>query len=198
VHLLKRQRALCTPAHLPNTRHVRFQIIFVVSSMVVPLMPNWVVKFIRSPNLRTKHWLSRPVEVFHVSPKMTKFDIKEYLVKLYNLPVSHVHTAIYEGKSRVHRPTGVRFREPDYKKAYVYMHDELGAQKPRYHLIEFQTTPEAREAWPAMPHRAVGPIPKRAERGPMPPRTRVAARQKPLNWRRSKPHDPPFPADVLE
>ena len=27
-------------------------------------------------------------------------ELKEYLVKLYNLPVSHVHTTIYNGKKR--------------------------------------------------------------------------------------------------
>ena len=46
--------------------------------MPVQLFPNWVVKLVRQPNLRTKYWLNRPVEVFHVSPKMTKFEIKEY------------------------------------------------------------------------------------------------------------------------
>lgn len=83
-----------------------------------------------------------------------KFEIKEYLVKLYNLPVSHVHTTIYNGKTkaRLHAhcmcthtphtrelPTrvsvqlnmqyGVRYKEADYKKAYVYLHDRLGAHK---------------------------------------------------------------------
>ena len=71
--------------------------------MPVQLFPNWVVKWVRNPNLRTKMWLNRPVEVFHVSPKMTKFEIKEYHVKLYNLPVTHVHTAIYNGRRGVDR-----------------------------------------------------------------------------------------------
>ena len=55
---------------------------------------------------------------------MTKFEIKEYLIKLYSLPVSHVHTAIYEGKQKVARKeiNGVqiqaRYREADYKKSH--------------------------------------------------------------------------------
>ena len=98
--------------------------------MPVSLFPNWIVKLVRQPNLQTKFWLNRPVEVFHVSPRMTKFEIKEYLVKLYNLPVSHVHTAIYEGKRRQDPMSGRRTKDPDYKKAYVYLHDAHGEQKP--------------------------------------------------------------------
>ena len=163
--------------------------------MPVALFPNWVVKLVRTPNLATKFWLNRPVEVFQVSPKMTKFEIKEYLIKLYNLPVSHVHTTIYEGKKRTSQKTGKRYQEPDYKKAYVYLHDAQGAQKPRYHLIEAQNTDEYREAWPVRPHRVVPDLPKRGERTPemWPPRNRRAARQKPLQV---GPYDSPFPHDM--
>ena len=133
--------------------------------MPVPLFPNWVVKLVRSPNLQTRHWLSRPVEVFQVTPKMTKFEIKEYLVKLYNLPVSHVHTAIYEGRKKIDRERGMRYQEPDFKKAYVYLHDSEGAQKTRYHLVEEQLTEESRAAWPAKPHRVVPPL-EQAKREP--------------------------------
>ena len=164
--------------------------------MPVQLFPNWIVKLIRNPNLRTRHWLDRSVEVFHVSPKMTKFEIKEYLIKLYNLPVSHVHTAIYEGKKRLSQTTGRRYKDPDYKKAYVYLHDALGGQKPRYHEIEFQNTPEAKAAWPSMPHRYVEPLRNSTKdtRPALPPRDRGAARQKPLEGQ--GPHDNPFPSDL--
>lgn len=49
---------------------------------MVQLFPNWVVRHVRRPNLKTASWLKRPVEVFIVSPKMTKLDIKEYLRKV--------------------------------------------------------------------------------------------------------------------
>jgi len=156
--------------------------------MPVPLFPNWVVKLVRSPNLQTRHWLSRPVEVFQVTPKMTKFEIKEYLVKLYNLPVSHVHTAIYEGRKKIDRERGMRYQEPDFKKAYVYLHDSEGAQKTRYHRVEEQLTEESRAAWPAKPHRVVPPL-EQAKREPPQPRNRKAARQKPMRFR---PYDSPF------
>ena len=152
--------------------------------MPVQLFPNWVVKLVRQPNLATKFWLTRPVEVFHVSPKMTKMEIKEYLIKLYNLPVSHVHTTIYDGKKRMNRLTGHKYQEADYKKAYVYLHDAQGAQRPRYHLIERANTDEYRQAWPVLPHRVVPDLPKKSERTPemWPARNRRAQRQKPLNF----------------
>ena len=162
--------------------------------MVVQLFPNWVVKLVRNPNLRTRYWLDRPVEVFHVSPKMTKFEIKEYLMQLYNLPVSHVHTAIYEGKKRINRQLGVRFQEADFKKAYVYLQTSAdGAKKTRYHRIEEQLTEESRAAWPAKPHRVLSAPLKKSERGEMPPRNRIAARQKPLKL---TPHDSIFPDNL--
>ena len=114
------------------------------------LFPNWVVKHIRNPNLSTKEWLKRPVEVFHVSPKMGKLDIMEYLRVLYNLPVTKVHTANYLGKWR-RLPTGGQRKEPDYKKAWVYLKDEIGTQRPRYTPIEAQLQPAAMASWPALP-----------------------------------------------
>ncbi len=62
----------------------------------VNLFPNWVVKHVREPNLKTAEWLKRPVMQFLVPPKMNKLDIKEYLSKLYGMQVSKVHTANYD------------------------------------------------------------------------------------------------------
>ena len=148
--------------------------------MPVQLFPNWVVKWVRNPNLRTKMWLNRPVEVFHVSPKMTKFEIKEYLVKLYNLPVTHVHTAIYNGRRGVDRRTGAKLKEPDFKKAYVYLRDAEGDNRQRYHEIAQQNTEEAREYWPSKPQHYLGRLVKKSEREPTPPRGRHKNKTRPL------------------
>jgi large subunit ribosomal protein L23 len=148
--------------------------------MPVQLFPNWVVKLVRSPNLRTNSWLNRAVEVFHVSPKMTKFEIKEYLIKLYDMPVSHVHTAIYNGRKKTSRVTGLKYQEPDFKKAYVYLQDSQGDNKHRYHEIAAQQTDAAQDAWPTKPNRLMPELRKKAERGPTPPRSRNQARTRPM------------------
>ena len=62
------------------------------------LFPNWVVRLVRTPNLQTAAISDRPVLQFLVSPKMNKIDIREYLTKLYGMPVAKVHTANYEGR----------------------------------------------------------------------------------------------------
>ena len=89
---------------------------------------------------------------------MTKFEIKEYLKKLYGLPVSAVHTAIYLGKQLPRSQGGGvsrKRKKPDYKKAFVYLKDQHGEQLPRYEPIERQMTPEARAAWPQKPERFI-------------------------------------------
>ena len=86
----------------------------------VQLFPNWVVRYVRNPNLRLKSWLGVPVEVFIVPPAMTKFEIAEYLKRLYDLPVLKVHTANYLGKMKRDK-NGRKFKLPDFKKAYVYL-----------------------------------------------------------------------------
>ena len=77
------------------------------------------------------------------------------LWQLYNLPVTAVHTANYLGKLKLSQTWGRRYKEPNYKKAYVYLADESGTQRPRYSRIEEQLTPEAIEAWPAKPSRVL-------------------------------------------
>jgi hypothetical protein len=53
------------------------------------------------------------------------------------------------------RADALRLKKADYKKAYVYLSDEVGAQRPRYHEIEAQLTPDALASWPAKPGRSV-------------------------------------------
>ena len=58
---------------------------------------------------------------FRVLPKMTKHEIKEYLTKIYNLPITSVNTVNYMGKRK--RAIGKRrivyYKYRDFKKAFV-------------------------------------------------------------------------------
>ena len=58
---------------------------------------------------------------FRVLPKMTKHEIKEYLTKIYDLPVKKVNTVNYMGKRKrvIGRRKVVHFKYRDYKKAIV-------------------------------------------------------------------------------
>lgn len=59
--------------------------------------------------------------IFRVLPKMTKHEVKEYLTKIYDLPVVQVRTQNYLGKRmRIIGKRQVVFgKRPDYKKAFV-------------------------------------------------------------------------------
>ena len=58
---------------------------------------------------------------FRVLPKMTKHEIREYLQKIYNLPVTKVNTANYLGKRKkvMTERKIVYYKYKDYKKATV-------------------------------------------------------------------------------
>ncbi|CAD5234521.1 unnamed protein product [Bursaphelenchus xylophilus] len=62
---------------------------------------------------------------FEVDPQMTKFDIRQYLEKIYNLPVREVRTRNVMGKMKYDNPFSHRYRrayfkEPDQKYAIVF------------------------------------------------------------------------------
>jgi large subunit ribosomal protein L23 len=59
--------------------------------------------------------------IFRVLPKMTKHEIKEYLTKIYGLPVHKVNTMNYMGKRKLVRGTTkvLYFKYKDFKKAVV-------------------------------------------------------------------------------
>lgn len=89
--------------------------------MWMPTMPLTLVSA-RSASPSTEAYA-----IFRTLPRMTKHEIKEYLTKIYDLPVKKVHTMNYLGK-RKRMPTRngmVYFRYKNFKKAVVYFDDSL-------------------------------------------------------------------------
>ncbi|XP_040985207.1 39S ribosomal protein L23, mitochondrial isoform X3 [Aquila chrysaetos chrysaetos] len=58
---------------------------------------------------------------FRVSMEMTKVDIKNYLEKIYNVPVAAVRTRIQYGANNKRNHKNQRVKKPDYKVAYVQL-----------------------------------------------------------------------------
>jgi len=56
---------------------------------------------------------------FIVSMEMTKFDVKNYLEKIYKIPVMNVRTEVTPGKLKKDPVRGYVTKEDDYKTAYV-------------------------------------------------------------------------------
>lgn len=66
--------------------------------MVRVYFPNLYMRLISYlPDLKP-----RPQAVFYVPPKMTKFEVKEYLTKIYSCDVLKVNTANYLGSNRTY------------------------------------------------------------------------------------------------
>ena len=63
---------------------------------------------------------------FRVLPKMTKHEVKEYLQKIYNLPVEKVNTQNILGKRMRILGRRIAYRkEPDWKKAIVTFRSDV-------------------------------------------------------------------------
>ncbi|KAI1238015.1 hypothetical protein IHE44_0014116, partial [Lamprotornis superbus] len=58
---------------------------------------------------------------FRVSMEMTKLDIRNYLEKIYNVPVAAVRTRIQYGANNKRNHRNQRVKKPDYKVAYVQL-----------------------------------------------------------------------------
>ncbi|OQR98342.1 ribosomal protein L23 [Thraustotheca clavata] len=78
--------------------------------------PNMAVTYVaKTPKTR----LAENQHIFRVEPNYTKHDIKEYLQKVYNLPVVNVRTMNYEGKFKRAMQGRHVYKEKDWKKAVV-------------------------------------------------------------------------------
>ncbi|XP_029438604.1 39S ribosomal protein L23, mitochondrial isoform X2 [Rhinatrema bivittatum] len=53
--------------------------------------------------------------------EMTKFDVQNYLRKIYNVPVAAVRTRIQYGSNKKRDHKNQRVKVPDYKVAYVQL-----------------------------------------------------------------------------
>ncbi|KFQ30439.1 PREDICTED: 39S ribosomal protein L23, mitochondrial-like, partial [Merops nubicus] len=58
---------------------------------------------------------------FRVSMEMTRVDVKNYLEKIYNVPVAAVRTRIQYGANNKRNHKNHRVKKPDYKVAYVQL-----------------------------------------------------------------------------
>lgn len=75
--------------------------------------------FMRLININTNKTPAQAV--LHIPPKMTKFEIKQYLTKIYNIPVINVMTANFLGRwKRLYAKRRViSYKRRNFKKAIV-------------------------------------------------------------------------------
>ncbi|CAH1370444.1 unnamed protein product [Tenebrio molitor] len=77
-------------------------------------LPNFWLKLVRPTHEQPPN-----VVQFSCSMQMTKFDIKNYLEKIYNVKVVDVRTRIAMGKTKRVHGKGYVIKEDDIKYAYI-------------------------------------------------------------------------------
>ncbi|XP_045873684.1 39S ribosomal protein L23, mitochondrial isoform X1 [Meles meles] len=58
---------------------------------------------------------------FRIPMEMTRVDLRNYLERIYNVPVATVRTRVQHGSNRKRDHRNVRVKRPDYKVAYVQL-----------------------------------------------------------------------------
>ncbi|CAK6449873.1 unnamed protein product [Pipistrellus nathusii] len=58
---------------------------------------------------------------FRIPMEMTRVDMKNYLERIYSVPVAAVRTRVQHGSNRKRDHRNVRVKKPDYKVAYVQL-----------------------------------------------------------------------------
>ncbi|XP_007431394.1 39S ribosomal protein L23, mitochondrial-like [Python bivittatus] len=58
---------------------------------------------------------------FRIPMDMTRIELKDYLEKIYNVPVAAVRTRIQHGSNKQRDDKNRRIKKPDYKVAYVQL-----------------------------------------------------------------------------
>mmetsp|Transcript_8507 Transcript_8507/g.26582 ORF Transcript_8507/g.26582 Transcript_8507/m.26582 type:complete len:106 (-) Transcript_8507:18-335(-) len=100
-------------------------------------MPRWQFFANMPMTLINIRWLGHPVKpvqaVFRIQPRMNKLEVREYLSKIYGLPVKKVMTDNWLGRHK--RIQGkrqmFRFTRPAYKRAIVTFDRDATVYSPR-------------------------------------------------------------------
>ncbi|KAF3689020.1 39S ribosomal protein L23, mitochondrial [Channa argus] len=78
--------------------------------------PNWFLTLVRPGKEQPPDTVQ-----FRIPMEMTKYDVKNYLEKIYNVPVGAVRTRIQFGSNKKRNHLNQKVKQPDYKVAYVQL-----------------------------------------------------------------------------
>lgn len=87
-------------------------------------MPTMAMTLLATRNATARH---PATATFRIEPHMTKWEVKEYLSKIYNLPVKKVTTANFDGRRRrVYGRKAIAYiKQNDWKRAIVTFDSSL-------------------------------------------------------------------------
>ncbi|CAP31524.1 Protein CBR-MRPL-23 [Caenorhabditis briggsae] len=98
-------------------------------------LPDFWMAVIESPSVG-RNKLPRNCVKFEVDPRMSRHDIREYLTKIYDLPVRDVRTEVQMGDitwntKLDHQYKKAMWKEEDKKIAYVFMSKDFAFSFPQ-------------------------------------------------------------------
>ncbi|KAH8316926.1 hypothetical protein KR074_005449 [Drosophila pseudoananassae] len=112
-------------------------------------LPNFWMKIIRPKEEQPPN-----VVTFSVSMEMTKYDVRNYLEKIYKLPVVDVRTRIALGETKRDQTYGYVTKKDDVKIAYVtlpreesFIFPEMFAEKAEKQAQEEKSLDESKEGF---------------------------------------------------
>uniref|UniRef100_A0AAQ4PSM9 Large ribosomal subunit protein uL23m n=1 Tax=Gasterosteus aculeatus aculeatus TaxID=481459 RepID=A0AAQ4PSM9_GASAC len=78
--------------------------------------PNWFLTLVRPGKEQPPDTVQ-----FRIPMEMTKYDVKNYLEKIYDVPVGAIRTRIQFGSNKKRNHLHQKVKQPDYKVAYVQL-----------------------------------------------------------------------------
>lgn len=92
--------------------------------------PKQEIEFVNHEMLlmRSPKPYSNNIVSFRCNDMLSKPEIKQYLQKLYNMPVQAVHTFRKQGKFMMNNDTRTQWRKKDWKKAMVKVDYEVDGE----------------------------------------------------------------------
>ncbi|XP_054553401.1 39S ribosomal protein L23, mitochondrial isoform X1 [Talpa occidentalis] len=104
---------------------------------------------------------------FRIPMEMTRVDLRNYLERIYDVPVAAVRTRVQHGSHRKRDHRNSRVKRPDYKVAYVQLLVSPAGARPDLRLPGPVPRPGGRRGGRGRAGRAAGGA--AAARGPRPP-----------------------------
>ncbi|XP_012986703.1 39S ribosomal protein L23, mitochondrial isoform X2 [Esox lucius] len=131
------------------------------SRLIYPLyqMGNPQLRIFRPPFFLTlvRPGKEQPPDVvqFRIPMVMTKFDVRNYVEKIYNVPVGAVRTRIQYGTNKKRNHLNQKVKRPDYKVAYVQLEleTELGTWPVHAPTVQYRRSSRLSSSLTSSPKR---------------------------------------------
>ncbi|XP_014417204.1 39S ribosomal protein L23, mitochondrial isoform X1 [Camelus ferus] len=96
--------------------HIRYPLYQLGNPQLRVFRTNFFIRLVRPGTAQPEDTVQ-----FRIPMEMTRVDLRNYLERIYNVPVAAVRTRIQHGSNRKRDHRNIRVKKPDYKVAYVQL-----------------------------------------------------------------------------